>query len=126
MTSACAKWPDSVVTEDERTLLLAAGFTQNHASAPYVDFERWPGGFGEDDDDRVERVTLVDEPGPGRVWFGSVIHHHKSGLEWYQAEQPSSPNIPRVVAAAIGWLYQDRKVAPKQPALVKAITPNPK
>ena len=108
-------WPSEAITEDEGSLLGTAGFTQSHASSPYVDFERHPIGFGKAGDDRVERVTLVDEPADARVWYGSVFHHDKAGEEWYYAEQPTTEKIPMVLATTIGWLFEDRLNAPRHP-----------
>ena len=90
-------------------MLGREGFTNGCSqgdAAPYIDFDRYPLGWGEDGTDRFEAVHYDIE---NDCWYGTVRHITPEGKDWYDG----SPDFDGTAEEIVAKLNANREVAPK-------------
>ena len=102
-------FPTTPITPKEQELLAKSQFEQANEDGGYTDFERCVAGFGETDDDRMERVTYNSS---SNVWSWSVTHKDVDGNDWYDSFLNEGKKQLKDV---ITDLERNREKAPKQP-----------
>jgi len=85
-------------------MVLLNGFSDGVDNFGYVDYERYPHGFGTDGSARTERVTYVESD---KVWYSSAVHNEPDGEETYLATSGFFISSSEAVA----WLDADRRVS---------------
>lgn len=98
--SMTAEVPASLMSE-----MKGAGFTKAWTSPGGCrEFERYPGGFGSDGQDRVERITVG---AAGELVADSRHLKHDGGLPYYNATSPKLKTVAEVET----WFGRDRALA---------------
>ncbi len=95
------------VRPQEHTLLENMGFIFTQNSDGYVDYNRVVKGFGETNDDRLERVTFS---AASNHWYAVIEHKDVDGNTWYSRQTSDRKSLRDVLKQ----IAEEREMAPKQ------------
>ena len=96
------------ITPKEQKLLKQFGFLpKGDDDHDFLDYEQIVEGFGETNDDRIERITYSVN---GNCWYAVITHTDEDGNVWYAVNTKDYPTLKRVLEE----IFEERKRAPKE------------
>jgi len=98
----------TVITPKETALLKQFGFLpKGDDDHDFLDYEQIVEGFGETNDDRIERITYSVN---GNCWYAVITHTDEDGNVWHEVNTKDYPTLKRVLEE----VFEERKRAPKE------------